>query len=56
MKKMRNAILIGLALITISIIIAILYQPDNISFIIAGIGIIVIGCAFLSYINRPKSK
>ncbi len=56
MKKMRNAVLLGLALITIGIIVAILFQPDNISFIIAGIGIIVIGCAFLSYINRPNSK
>lgn len=54
MKKMRNAMLIGFGLVTIGIIIAILFQPDNISFIIAGIGIMVIGCAFLSYINRPK--
>ena len=54
MKKIRNAILIGLCLVTIAIIIAILYQPDNISFMIAGLGIIVIGCAFLSYINRPR--
>ena len=54
MKKIRNAILIGLGLVTIAIIIAILYQPDNISFMIAGLGIIVIGCAFLSYINRPR--
>lgn len=54
MKKIRNAIIIGLSLVTVAIIIAILYQPDNISFMIAGLGIIVIGCAFLSYINRPR--
>ena len=54
MKKIRNALLIGFSLIILGIIIAVLFQPDNISFIIAGIGIIVVGCAFLSYINRPK--
>lgn len=54
MKKMRNAMLIGFGLVAIGIIIAILFQPDNLSFIIAGVGIIVIGCAFLSYINRPR--
>ena len=54
MKKIRYAILLGVILIVIAIIIAMLYQPDNIPFILAGIGIIIIGLAFLSYLNKPR--
>lgn len=53
MKKIMNAIIVGCILITIAIIIGILYQ-HNIAFVFAGSGIIIIGIAFLSYVNRAK--
>lgn len=51
MKKMIKTITIGLILITIAILVAIFIEPDF-SFIIAGAGIIVIGFAFLNYVNK----
>lgn len=53
MKKERNAFIIGSALIIIAILSGIIFRHD-ISFIFAGIGIIIIGFAFLSYINHPN--
>lgn len=53
MKKMISTITIGVILIIIAILIAIFIEPDF-SFIVAGSGIIVIGFAFLKYINQTK--
>lgn len=53
MKKERNAIIIGCLLIVIAITSGIIFRHD-VSFIFAGIGIVIIGLAFLSYINRTN--
>lgn len=53
MKKMLKTITIGLILIILAILIAIFFEPDF-SFFLAGVGIIVIGFAFLAYINKTN--
>ena len=52
-QTLRNAIIIGCLLIVIAITSGIIFRHD-VSFIFAGIGIVIIGLAFLSYINRTN--
>lgn len=49
--KLKKGLIIGFVLIIISSLIGLIFQHD-IAFIFAGIGTIIIGISFLSYINK----
>ena len=51
--NIKNALIIGFSLIVIAILIGLIFQHD-IAFVFAGVGIIIIGIAALSYINKGE--
>lgn len=51
MSKYKKGIICGIIFILISIIIGVIFEHD-IAFIFAGIGVIIIGCSILAYINK----
>ncbi len=49
----KKALIIGFVLIFIAILIGLIFQHD-IAFVFAGLGIVIIGIAALSYINKGE--